>query len=260
LASTIPPNSLDGWILAELDTLIDQTTREYETYQLHRVFRLLHDFCSVQISSIYGNAMKDRLYCDAPDSPLRRRCQVVMHRIVIALTKLLAPMLIFTADETWEFIPHKPHGESLLPSVHLALLPKPSGQTISPEQAEEWKLLMNLRADALHQLDQLKKSAGLNKAVEAEIVYRVDDDGLRRQLQAYGVDLEDVAGCGHYSFAETGTDGPAAQVKIIDRRESYKACARSWKRRPDVGEDAEYPDVTLRDAAALRAIAARSKS
>src|SRR6185312_13677099 len=84
-----PLQSLDGWALAELDGLIRDVTAGYESYQLHRVFRLLHDFCAVQISAIYGNAMKDRLYCELAASPLRRRCQTVMYKMVVALTKLL---------------------------------------------------------------------------------------------------------------------------------------------------------------------------
>jgi isoleucyl-tRNA synthetase len=100
-AQVVPPNSLDGWAWAELDALIRDVREAYESYQLHRAFRLLHDFCSVQISSIYGNAMKDRLYCELPTSPLRRRSQTVLYRILLALTKLLAPMLVFTADEAW---------------------------------------------------------------------------------------------------------------------------------------------------------------
>src|SRR4029077_17166908 len=110
----IPLNSLDGWASAELDQLIRDVTAEYEASQFHRVFRLLHDFCAVQFSAIYGDKMKDRLYCEAPNSPLRRRTQTVMHRMVIALTKLLAPMLVFTADEAWEQIPHKPGEESTM--------------------------------------------------------------------------------------------------------------------------------------------------
>jgi len=208
----------------------------------------------VQLSAVYGNAMKDRLYCELPDSPVRRRAQTVMHRAVIALTKLLAPMIPFTADEAWEHIQHRPGEESAMPSVHLALFPEPGAEP-DENQAEEWKLLMTLRDDALLQLDALKKNAGLNKASEAEIVYAIDDDDLRRRLQEYGVDLADLVGAGHHTFAEKGTEGPAVSVKVLDRRETYAACARSWKRRPDVGKDAEYPDLTIRDAAAVRALA-----
>src|SRR5258708_9661974 len=175
--------------------------------------------------------MKDRLYCEPRNAPLRRRAQTFMHRMVIALTKLLAPMLVFTADEAWEHIAHKPVEDARRESVHLALLPEPSGRKISDDQKELWALLMQLRDEALGQLDRLKKEVGLNKAVDAEVVYHVNDDALRRQLQEYGVDLEDLAGAGHYAFAEKGAAGPA--VTVIDRRNDYAACARSWKRRPD---------------------------
>ena len=213
---------------AELDALIRDVTAAYDAYQLHRAFRLLHDFCAVQISAVYGNAMKDRLYCEAPDSPLRRRSQTVMHRMVVALTKLLAPMLVFTADEAWEHI----HAQAGRTSETLAERPPgAAAQAVaatrsSDEQREEWKLLMELRDEALLQLDELKKEAGLNKALDAEVVYHVDDDELRRRLQAYGV------GPGRprrrrlpHLRREAGRAEPAVQVKVLDRRETYQACA-----------------------------------
>ncbi|MDB5304974.1 MAG: ileS, partial [Phycisphaerales bacterium] len=253
-AQPVPLNSLDGWVSAELDTLITEVREAYDAYQIHRAFRLLHDFCAVQISAVYGNAMKDRLYCEAPASPIRRRSQTVMHRMVLALTKLLAPMIVFTADEAWEFITHKPGKDAELSSVHLALLPEPSGMQVSADQREEWKLLMILRDEALQQLDALKKQAGLNKASEAEVIYQVNDDALRQKFQAYGSDLEDLVGAGFHSLAEKPVDGAAVTVQIVDRRNDYPACARSWKRRPDVGQDPEYPDLYLRDAAAVRSL------
>jgi isoleucyl-tRNA synthetase len=252
----IPQSSLDGWAVAELDALIDDVSSAYEGYQLHRVFRLLHDFCSVQVSAIYGNALKDRLYCELPSSPLRRRSQTVLHRMLLAVTKLLAPMLVFTADEAWEHISHKPADEAQMPSVHMVLLPKSSGVEVSDDQRAEWKQLFELRDKALLQLDGLKKKAGLNKALDAEVVYHVSDAATRRRLEAYGVDLEDLVGAGFYSIVETGSGGPIV-VQMLDRRETYKACARSWKRRPDVGQDAEYPDLSARDAVAVRAISGK---
>ena len=253
-AQDVPQSSLDGWASAELDTLIGEVTAAYESYQLHRAFRLLHDFCAVQISAIYANAMKDRLYCELPDAPLRRRCQTVLHRMIVALTKLLAPMIVFTADEAWEQIAHRPPGEQDLPSVHLTLLPKPSGVEISDDQREEWQRLMELRGQALHQLDALKKEVGLNKALDAEVIYSVDDDAVRKRLEAYRVDLEDLVAAGFHSFAEKGSSGPSIVVQAVDRRDTYKACARCWKRRPDVGQDAEYQDLCLRCAAAVRSL------
>jgi isoleucyl-tRNA synthetase len=250
----IEPASLDGWAMAEVNKLIDEVKAAYDAYQLHRAFRLLHDFCAVQISAVYGNAMKDRLYCEKVDSPLRRRSQTVMRRMADCLIRLLAPMLVFTADEAWEHLPHKTAEESALAAVHLLLLPQKTGDEPTNDQKREWAMLMELRDQALAQLDALKKSVGLNKALDAELVYWIDDDELRRRLQSYGPDLEDMVGAGCHSFAEKSVAGSAALVEVVDRREKYKACARSWKRRPDVGEDAEYPDLSLRDAAVVRAI------
>jgi isoleucyl-tRNA synthetase len=228
-AGSVPPDSLDGWILNQLDTLITEVTAAYDTYQLHRAFRLLHDFCSVQISSIYGNAMKDRLYCDAADSPLRRRCQAVMYKLALALSKLLAPMIVFTADEAWCHLPNKPKDEADLGSVHVTLLPKVSGQSISDQLRADWELLTQLRESALGQLDELKKQVGLNKASEAEVVYHLPADVLSR-FKTWGVDLEDAVGVGNAVLAESSTPS----VKIVDARQTHAACARCWKRRPGV--------------------------
>jgi isoleucyl-tRNA synthetase len=228
-AASVSPASLDGWILHQLDTLIKEVTTAYDTYQLHRAFRLLHDFCSVQISSVYGNAMKDRLYCDPAAGLLRRRSQAVMYTLATALTKLLAPMIVFTADEAWCHIPGKPQEETDLGSVHVTLLPEPSGQVITDQQLADWELLMQLRDTALGQLDELKKQVGLNKASEAEVTYSLPPDVLTR-FQAWQVDLEDAVGVGNAVLVEAATPS----IKITDARQTHAACARCWKRRPGV--------------------------
>ena len=228
----VPADSLDGWVLDQFDALVRDAVAACDAYQIHRAFRLLHDFCAVQVSAVYGNAMKDRLYCDAATSPLRRRCQTVMHRMAVGLTKLLAPMVVFTADEAWGHVPHKSAADADLPSVHLALLPESSGQVVSDRARADWTTLMDLRSLALGQLDELKKSVGLNKATEATVTYLLPD-GLRDRLTTYGVDLEDAVGCGHY-FVRAGD---VAIVSVSDARQTLPACARCWKRRPDVTGD-----------------------
>ena len=93
----------------------------------------------MQISAIYGNAMKDRLYCEAPNSPLRRRSQTVMHRMAVALTKLLAPMLVFTADEAWEHIEHKPARTRRSAASIWRCCREPAAKSRRDDQREEWK-------------------------------------------------------------------------------------------------------------------------
>src|SRR5690606_34532568 len=159
------------------------------------------------------NAMKDRLYCAAPDAPGRRRCQTVMYRMLTAIVKLLSPMAVFTADEAWEYIQHKPDADRDLPSVHLAKAPEPSGRSPSTEQRQQWEQLSALRDAALLQLDALKKQVGLNKASEGEVVYHVDA-ATKKQLEAYGVDLEDMVGAGYHTLLEASGE---ARVEVIDR-------------------------------------------
>ncbi len=242
-AADIPAQSLDGWMMYELDSLVRQVRAEYDAFLTHRAFRLLFDFCNTQISAVYGNAMKDRLYCELPDSPLRRRSQAVQWNVASALIRLLAPMTVFTADEAWEFLPG-----TELPSVHLARLPEPRGKPEHPSYA----ILMRMRDEALLALDRLKREQGLNKATDAEIVYRLTAAD-RAALEPYGVDLADVVGAGSHSIIDAG--GDSSSLEVVDRREAWRLCARSRKRTPDVGSDPNYPDLTARDAAALRALA-----
>ena len=154
---------------------------------------------------------------------------------MIQSEQLLAPMLVFTADETWEHIAHKPADEAALMSVHLAKLPEASALDVSEMQREQWNLLMALRDSGTLQLDAMKKSAGLNKAGEAEAIFEIkDDESLRKVLKSYGSDLEDLVSAGFHSFAPASTDAAVA-VKIVDRRNDYKACARCWKPPPGRG-------------------------
>ena len=147
-----------------------------------------------------------------------------------------------------------------MPSVHLAhLLPKASEH--GPDDAlrrEEWSLLMRLRDDALAQLDKLTRQIGKYKALDAEIIYEVSDADLRRRLEAHGVDMEDMAGAGCHSFVAAPDGKSGVTVKLLDRREAHASCARCWKRRPDVGGDAEYADLCQRCVAAVRASSSRN--
>jgi len=243
---TVPANSLDGWMNREVDTLIEGVTAAYDAYQLHGAFNLLHYFCTVTVSAIYANAMKDRLYCEAVSSPMRRRCQTVMHRMADVLCRLVAPMLVFTSDEAWEHIKGRRSDE--LESVHLAKLPIVSGMEYR-NASVVWTTLMDMRSATLAQLDKLKKDVGLNKALDAEVIYRVNEN-LYKDLLPYGVDLEDIVGAGSHTL-EIHAGG--WQIEVKDRRPDYAACARSWKRRPDVGFNPEYPDLSKRDAEVMQA-------
>ena len=257
--------SLDAWFRRVTQRLVRDVRRAYDAYEFHKGVRALTSFCIVEASAIYLSAVKDRLYCDAPDSPRRRAAQTVLHEALVALVKLLAPVIPHTAEEAWNHIPARSAEEA--DTVHLALLPEAdSAQVNAADAATEgsldeydpsrgaawtWARLLELRDDGLRQLEAIR-NAGVKKPLDTEAVLRVAPGhpatGL---LAARREDLEDLLGVG-YLRLEEGAEG--VSLTIEDARERYERCERSWKRRPDVGSDPEYPALSARDAAAVRII------
>jgi isoleucyl-tRNA synthetase len=269
-------HSIDLWMKMELHRLIRDVRKAFDEYEFHKATRQLYEFCTVQASSVYFSAIKDRLYCEAPNSPRRRATQTVVYQVLMTLTKLLAPILPHTCQEAWDHIPNRPAGEP--DSVHLALLPeydegvlrmaedleavRPDLATFSVDQLQVgpawiWQLLMELRSQGLVKLEALR-NAGVKNAMDAEAVFRVDPakPAAARLVETYIHELEDLLGVGYARVEQVSAlpEGATAQIEVLDAREKYKRCARSWKRRPDVGSDAEYPELSARDAAVMRQI------
>ncbi|KKM19197.1 hypothetical protein LCGC14_1658090, partial [marine sediment metagenome] len=115
-------HSLDRWMRLELHGMVRDVRQAYERYEFHRATRLIHEFCTVQASSVYMAAVKDRLYCELPDSPRRRAAQTVLHETLMTLLKLLAPILPHTIEEAWAHVPNRDPAEPDTP--HLALMPE----------------------------------------------------------------------------------------------------------------------------------------
>jgi isoleucyl-tRNA synthetase len=263
----------------ELHVLIRDVREAYDTYEFHKAARALYEFCTVKASSVYFSAVKDRLYCESADSPRRRATQTVIHEMLVTLVKLLAPIMPHTCQEAWDHIPFRDAAEPA--NVHLAMLSDYDQQVlqmaqdmmpsqidlatfaadeIQPGPAWIWQLMMALRDAGLIKLEAVR-NAGLKNPLDAEAVFKVpaDKPAFAKLLQAYLSELEDMLGVG-FARVEVVPAGSLqlkaplqiAEVEILDAREKYHRCARSWKRRPDVGSDAAYPDLSARDAAAMR--------
>ncbi|MBL7132767.1 MAG: isoleucine--tRNA ligase [Phycisphaerae bacterium] len=270
-------HSVDRWMRLELHRLIRDVRQAYDRYEFHRAARLMYEFCTVQASSVYLSALKDRLYCQSPGAPRRRASQTVIHEMLVALVKLLAPILPHTCEEAWEHIPFRPSQEPH--SVHLASLPdydadalataeelRAAGRdlaALAPDELQAgpewiWDRLLEIRQASLVKLEALR-NAGVKNPLDAEVVFKVrrDDDAVASALELYLRELEDMLGVGYARIERTAEvpEGQVVGVEVLDSRQKYSRCARSWKRRPDVGSDSEYPDLSARDAAVMREIA-----
>lgn len=273
--STEPPaHSLDRWMRMELHELIRDVRSAYDAYEFHRATRMIYEFCTVQASSIYMSAVKDRLYCESPDAVRRRATQTVIHEMLMTLLKLLAPILPHTCDEAWDHVPCRDKNEP--DSIHLAPLPEydeeilrltedlllvnPDDAAFSADQLKAgpdyvWTRLLELRQAGLIKLEALR-NAGVKNPLDAEVVFRIatDNDTAAVMVETYLKELEDLLGVGYARIERSDSLGEGAEidVEVFDTREKYPRCARSWKRRPDVGNDADYPDLCIRDAVVLK--------
>ncbi|MGN6367137.1 MAG: isoleucine--tRNA ligase [Phycisphaerae bacterium] len=246
-------HSIDAWMQSKLDTWAKDVYTAYDTYEFHNVFKLVYEFCNVEISAIYAKAIKDRLYCELPTSRKRRASQTVCYNALIKLIELTAPVLAFTAEESWAAVRALPGCANLEPSVHLHQIPNPEPRTPNPEQsARHWAILMPLIEKGNKQLDELKRTIGLGNPLDAEAVIilpKVEDE-VTKLISQYAPEIEDALGVGFHRIEH----GEIWDLKINDTRQLYPSCARSWKRRPDVGSNKDYPDLSARDAEVVKSL------
>ncbi len=270
-------HSIDRWMRLELHRLVRDVIGAFDRYEFHRATRMIYEFCTVQASSIYLSAVKDRLYCESPDALRRRASQTVIHEVLVALVKLLAPILPHTAEEAWEHIPFRDEAEPH--SVHLAMMPtfdaemlnfaedlRPVSPDMAMFSADEiqvgpawiWDRLLELRSAGLVKLEALR-NAGVKNSMDAEAVFRVAANNAPaiELLETYLREMEDLLGVGHARIekVESMPDDVVIDVEVCDTREQYGRCARSWKRRPDVGSNSDYPDLSARDAVVMKELA-----
>jgi isoleucyl-tRNA synthetase len=212
----------------------------YERYQFSRVVNALFDFCNDTLSAVYLAAVKDRLYCDAPASVRRRRTQTVLDDTVRALIRMLAPILVHTADEAWLALA----GDGAAPaagSVHLESLPERFEFAVDPG----WESAMALRGEALKQLELAKEAPGISNPLDAGIVAALPADELAR-VRSLAADLADLCGVSRFDFVE----GAERSVTVVDLRDEPR-CERCWKRDGTVRQRSDGGWLADRDAAAL---------
>jgi isoleucyl-tRNA synthetase len=236
---------IDRWALAELDLVIDKVKKAYEAYEFHTVYHTLYSFATITLSARYFDIVKDRLYTYAPRNHARRAAQTALFRIADALARMLAPILVFTADEIWENLSNTPVA---LSSVHLALFPEAEGGDQSTLLAN-WERLFEIRDQVLRVLEEARIAKRIGSSLEAKAKVVAAGKTLDL-LRTYQDELR-------YLFIVSQVElvqGESESVSITVEPAAGSKCERCWNYSAHVGESARYPTVCERCVAALEEI------
>jgi isoleucyl-tRNA synthetase len=240
---------IDRWILVRTEDLVAKCRAWFDEFAFHKVYRALYDFAATDLSALYFDVAKDRLYTAATRSHARRSAQTALYRITYALVRLLAPILSFTMEEVWGYLA-KPAGAP--DSVHLALFPDPGELTggLTLEQRARlanWDKLMPVREAVLRSLETARQEKIIGAPLEARV--RLGANGpLYSLLNEYENELP-----GLFIVSQVELENsPEGELTIQVERATAEKCERCWKYLPDVGHDHSFPTVCLNCAAALK--------
>ncbi|MGQ0667093.1 MAG: isoleucine--tRNA ligase [Nitrospiraceae bacterium] len=249
---------LDRWVLSRLGELIPKVRQAYDDFEFHTIFHTLNNFCAVDLSAVYLDILKDRLYTFRADSPLRRGSQTVLLDVLVALTKLMAPILSFTADELWRMLPEGAHQGSRIPSVQLAAFPEPDPKWQDAPLVERWERLLHVRTVVQGGLEMRRREKMIGSPLEARVSLIATKDtydllastDLSALLIVSQVDLGSVDAIPTEGmFLSEPVAGFA--VKNIVKASGAK-CERCWNYREAVGKDAAHPTLCDRCLEAIR--------
>jgi isoleucyl-tRNA synthetase len=237
---------IDRVILDRLERLVERVRTAYEEYEFHVLYHGLHNFCAVDLSAFYLDVLKDRLYTSAPASRLRRSAQTAMHEILVTVVKLMAPVLSFTADEVWRYVPVQDKPDS----VHLAEFPAVRPELLDETLAGEWERLLQVRDEVLRALEAARKDKRIGSAQEAAVDLAVPDTSFDF-FAAHREDLETICIVSHLSVRRAAEASADAAVAVRVERAAGAKCPRCWNYRENIGASAAHPSLCARCASAL---------
>ncbi|HVQ77925.1 MAG TPA: isoleucine--tRNA ligase [Candidatus Binatia bacterium] len=255
---------LDRWALLRLAQLIGRVRKGYEDYQFHTVFHSVHNFCAVDLSALYLDLIKDRLYASAPADPRRRAAQTVCFEVLSALLRLMAPILTFTAEEAWGHVP----GSGRPDSIHLVTFPPERAEWIDEGLAQEWDRLLDLRAEVSRALESARQQGRIGKAVDAVVhIASAPEEQwmplLTDKREMLLATLFNVSAVRIRSMAPVerpivyeSQDIPGLTVEVIPAADlGWRKCERCWTWSERVGVDPDHPTLCDRCAPIVRALA-----
>jgi isoleucyl-tRNA synthetase len=242
---------LDRWALHRLNELISRVRTSYDEFEFHTIFHALNNFCSVDLSAVYLDILKDRLYTFRADSPLRRGSQTVLFEILVAMTKLMAPVLSFTAEEIWRTLETQSGGHQGVSSVHLSTFPEIQPQWQDAALAEQWERLLKYRSQVQGVLEERRREKIIGSSLEARVHLTMDSrtgmwiKNACRDLDALFI-VSEVT-----STIQSGAVSDS-YFEISVTKSTHAKCERCWNYRKAVGQDASHPTLCDRCVEAVQ--------
>jgi len=230
--------SLDRWALANAAEVGKRILKAYDEYEYHIIFHAVYNFFTVDLSALYLDILKDRLYCSAKNSRLRRSAQTALFHILKNSLALMAPILPFTTEEAWEAMPKFKGKEE---SVHLELFPEFREQWLEPGIAQEWEDLIGLREKVLKELEKAREQKFIGNSLEAQVILKVPA-AKSRLVQTYRDEL-----CALLIVSDVILEaGPGEELGIMVAKAPGQKCKRCWNYSTYVGTSASHPDFCKR--------------
>ncbi len=238
---------LDRWAIKRCQQLQEEIIDAYDQYSFHVIYQKIHNFCAVDMGSFYLDIIKDRQYTTAKNSIARRSCQTAMYYVIQALTRWLAPILSFTAEEIWQTIPGQPSDSVFMEHWYKAW------PTINNVDMSVWQQIKTIRDEVNKALENQRKEGIIGSALAAEVTLYANEQVLPR-LTKLGDELRFVL-ITSSAVAKPMSDLPKELlpneelgVAISVKASAYEKCVRCWHRREDVGFDSQHPELCQRCA------------
>ncbi|PLX98403.1 MAG: isoleucine--tRNA ligase, partial [Desulfuromonas sp.] len=241
---------VDRWALSKLAALVERVENAYNSYDFHVLHHAVHNFCGVEMSAFYLDVLKDRLYTAPKTSVARRSAQTAMYHILDNLTRLIAPVLSFTAEEIWQQMPGEREE-----SVHLASFPKlhPDWRNLDLE-ARYQKLLM-LRSDVSKALELARTAKTIGHSLDARVTLAASDDSWKQLLEQYRDEFATLFIVSQVEVIDSLADGVSGEeipaLKIAVAKALGEKCERCWNYAETVGSSTDHPAICARCESAL---------
>ncbi len=248
---------LDQWAVTRCNDLVAECRKCYDGYEFHSVYRAIYNFCVIDMSNFYLDIIKDRLYCEAPDSFPRRSAQSAIFRVLDAMVRLLAPVLAFTSEEIWAAMPH-PQGDDAESVLFNPMPEADPALAFTPEQSAYWADILAMKDDVNKALEEVRAAKTVKKSTDAKLTLYLDDSAWERfqKLKGHHFEALFIVSRAEIVHGEgrgyQGEAFPGLTVKV--EMDEAPKCPRCWNHHPSIGTPEGHPELCPRCAAVVRSM------